>query len=131
MKPFLRSRTFWIGLPIAGLAWAAAWYLRLTIIEPGAAALACASDQPPGWCPLRQAILVGQLDGLWGLAALAFGLLALLRGRAWSAVAAAALGVIAMVNYNVEMGALALIFGLIAAIKGPPPPRPRVDATRA
>jgi hypothetical protein len=131
MRNFWRSRTLWIGVAVAAFAWGAAWGLRETIVDPSAAALACASEVPPAWCPLRQAILVGQRDDLWGLAALAFGLLALVRGSSWAAVAAAALGIVAMVNFNVEMGALALVFGMISAVKGPPRPRPRADATRA
>jgi hypothetical protein len=131
MKNLWRSPMLWIGIPVSAAAWAMAWGLRETIIDPSAAALACSSAEPPPWCPLRTAILVGQLDQLWGLAALAVGIFALLRGPRWAAVLAPALGLVAIVNYNVEMGVLALIFGLLAAIKGPPRPVPRGDATQA
>ena len=118
------SRTIRPALAIAGLAVLvaalagyASWWLRQTFVEPSDVALICNAVPHPGWCLIRFAILVGQHSALFGVAALIAGGLALFRGgRGW-AIAAAGLSVAAIVNYNVEMGALALICGLIASLR--------------
>ena len=131
MKALLRSPGLWIGLLFAAALWAVAYALRQTIIEPSAASLACGSDAPPWWCPVRQAILVGQSDELWGIAAFVAGLLAVLRGGWWAAALAAGLSLTAIVNYNVEMGALALVLALLAFVRQGGPTAARGTAPQA
>ena len=104
-----------LGLAAAALAYGGGWELRQLYVEPGAAALACNIAVYPAWCLIRFALLFGQLHLLFGLAALAAGSVALLRGGRGLALAAGALALFAIANYNVETGALALVLALIAA----------------
>jgi len=117
-------------LLIAGLGYAA-WWLRQVYVEPSAAALVCNATPHPGWCAIRFALLIGQRGSLFGAAAVAAAAVALFRGGRGAALAAIALAVLAIVNYNVEMGALALVVGLVAGLRSKPSERPRVDASRA
>lgn len=123
----LRSRALWLGLLVMALAFGASWELRALFVEPSEAALVCNAAPHPSWCVVRFAILAGQHNALFGAAALIAAAVALFRGRRGFALAAAGLAVVAMVNYNVEMGALALVLGLIASVGAP---RRRVRATR-
>lgn len=134
----LRSRKFWPGLAIPGLgiivlavACYGSWWLRQEFVEPSDVALVCNTAPHPSWCLIRFAILTGQHNALFGAAALVAGGLALFRGGPGPAIAAAGLGVVAIVNYNVEMGALALVFGLIASVRSRAAPSPRDGAPRA
>jgi hypothetical protein len=121
----LRSRAVWLGLIAAGLAWAGCWQLRQIYVEPSAAALACNATPHPDWCAIRFAILIGQHTALFGAAALIAGALALFRGGRGPAAFAAVFAAIAIANFNVEMGALGLVLGLIALVRerGAVPPR--------
>jgi hypothetical protein len=119
-----RSRAIWpalavagLGLLVAALAGCASWWLRQRFVEPSDVALLCNAVPHPGWCLIRFAILIGQHNALFGVAALIAGGLALFRGGRGSAIVAVGLSVAAMVNYNVEMGALALIGGLIGSLR--------------
>lgn len=100
-------------------AYGAAWALRQIYVEPGAVALSCNAAGHPPWCALRAALLFAQHNLLFGAAALAAGALALLRGGRASALSAAVLALFAIANYNVDMGALGLVFGLIAGVAAP------------
>lgn len=126
-----RSSAFWLGLFITAFISWAGWELRRVYIEPSAAAFACHANPHPSWCAIRGAILIGQQNSLFGAAALIAGAVALFRGGRGPAVVAAALAATAIVNYNVEMGSLALVFGLIASVRARPSRRPRDDASRA
>ncbi len=108
-----------LGVLVAALAGYASWWLRQRFVEPSDVALVCNAVPHPGWCLIRFAILIGQDNALFGVAALIAGGLALFRGGRGPAIAAAGLSVAAIVNYNynVEMGALALICGLIASLR--------------
>jgi hypothetical protein len=110
-------RGLWLGVLVGALAFGASWQLRAIYIEPSSAALTCNATPHPGWCVIRFAILAAQHNALFGVAALVAGVAALLRGGPAAAVAAAGLSVVAIVNFNVEMGALALVFGLIGAVR--------------
>lgn len=98
------------------LAYAAAWELRQLYIEPSAVALVCNAASHPSWCAIRFAILFAQREALFGIAAVVMGGVALLCGGPKAAIAAIALSALAIANYNVEMGALALVAGLIASV---------------
>ncbi len=132
------SRTIWptlaiagLGLLVAALGGYASWWLRQRFVEPSDVALVCNAVPHPGWCLVRFAILIGQHNALFGVAALIAGGLALFRGGRGPAIAAAGLSVAAIVNYNVEMGALALICGLIASVRSRSARSRRGDARQA
>lgn len=66
---------------------------------------------------LRQAVLFGQLKGLWGIASLVSGALALfVGGRAtvllWSAMTAMALS-----NYNGDLGVVGFVLGFLRLVR--------------
>jgi hypothetical protein len=105
---------------VAALAYGAGWELRQLFVEPGAAALACNVAAYPPWCLVRFALLFGQHNLLFGLAALAAGAAALFRGGRGPALAAAALALFALANYNVGTGAFALVLALIAGAGSAP-----------
>ena len=113
---------------MAALAYGGGWELRQLFVEPGAAALACNVAAYPAWCLIRFTLLFGQHHLLFGLAALAAGSAALLRGGRGLALAAGALSLFAIANYNVETGALALVLALIAGAAAPPPRASGQDA---
>jgi len=98
------------------LAYGAVWQLRELYVQPSAAALACNAASHPSWCSIRFALLFCQHNALFGAAALIMGGAALFRGGRGAAVAAMGLSAAAIANYNVEMGALALVAGLIASV---------------
>ena len=102
------------------LAYAASWWLRQRFVEPSEVTLVCNSVPHPSWCAVRFAILAGQHNALFGAAAVVVAMAALFRGGRAVAIAASALSIAAIVNYNVEMGALALVFGLIASVRTRP-----------
>jgi len=122
---FFASRAFWLGLIAMALAYGGSWWLRERFVEPSDVALVCNVTPHPGWCSIHFAILAGQHNLLFGAAALVVALVALFRGGRVPAIAAAALSVVAIVNYNVGMGALALVFGLVASVRVRPPLKPR------
>ncbi|HLI11795.1 MAG TPA: hypothetical protein VKY65_09370 [Alphaproteobacteria bacterium] len=122
-----KAPAFWLGILIVGAAYGVSFELRQAVVEPSAAAMACAARPYPTWCILRFAILAGQHSALFGVIALVTGILALLRGGRVLAIAAAALSMPAIVNFNVEMGVLALVFGLIAGVRMPRPERELLD----
>jgi hypothetical protein len=111
-------------------AYGAAWGLRQLYVEPTSVALICNAVSHPPWCAVRSAILFGQHNLLFGAAALAAGAAALFRGSGGLAVAAAGLSLVAIANYNVDMGALGLVFGLIAGVGAGPQHSPD-DARQA
>ena len=96
----------WLLIALTGVG--AAW-LRYGLIEQATLADLCASAQAPMWCPLRQALVVGFLHEAYGVAAIVVTALALLRRARALACLAAMLGAFALLLYNVEPGALALL----------------------
>jgi len=98
----------WLLLVAAGAL--AAW-LRYGLIEPPALAHRCDGGAGPAWCPWRTLAVRGFLSYAYGYAALAAAALALLWKRAFAAWLAAALGLLALVVYCPDAGALALLVG--------------------
>jgi hypothetical protein len=113
------------------LAWTGSYEVRAIYVEPSAAALACNATPHPDWCWIRFALLAGQRSSLFGVAALIAGAVALFRGGRRPAAVAAVFAAIAIANYNVEMGALALVLGLIAIVRKRAAPLARDDAPKA
>jgi len=101
-----RVRRDWIGLLLVGLGAAALIGLRLALVEPEGWAAACAGAAPPWPCLVRQAILWLQNWGLWGGAAVALGVWAMLGGPFAACVAGVAAGIGGIENYNVTWGVL-------------------------
>jgi hypothetical protein len=99
-------RRHWIGLVLLGLSAAALIGLRQVLVEPEDWAVACAGPAAPWPCLVRQAILWLQTWGLWGGAAVALGVWALLGGPFAVCVAGVAVGIGGIENYNVTFGVL-------------------------
>lgn len=109
----LRRLTPWLLLVLAGLG--AAW-IRYGLIEQPTFGQLCSAAQAPAWCALRQTIVLGFLDEVFGIAALIAAALCLLRRSLALAWLAAALGALALVLYNFEPGALALLIGCLRLV---------------
>lgn len=109
----LRALLPWLLIALAGLV--AAW-LRYGLIEQSALADLCATAQAPAWCPLRQALVTGFLHEVYGIAALLVAALALVLRTRVLAWLAAALGAFALLLYNAEPGALALLAGCLRLV---------------
>ena len=107
------SRNTFFAALIFALTYTASFYFRIYVVDTpvsgaGGDVLLMA---------LRQGVLWGQLSGAWGLSSLAAGLLALLfGGRAlvflWSALTA-----MALCNYNVDLGAIGLVLGILRIVR--------------
>ena len=95
-----------VAASVAGLLAYRAWF-----VEPRAWAALCVAAASPSACVPRGWLLWLQHFGLWGGAALALGLAAF-RGAPFAvSVAAVALGVAGVVNYNASFGMLGLALG--------------------
>lgn len=113
MRRVLRTVLPWLAIVLVGAG--AAW-LRFGLIEQPALADLCTRTAPPWWCPLRQALVLGFLHGVYGYLALAAVALALLRRAPALAALAAALGALALVLYCPESGAFALLAGCLRLV---------------
>jgi hypothetical protein len=109
----LRTLLPWLLLVLVGAG--AAW-LRYALIEPHAVANLCMAAQAPAWCVLRQALVVGFLHNVYGIAAIVAAALSLLMRSRVPAWLAAALGAFALQFYNYEPGALALLTGCLRLV---------------
>jgi hypothetical protein len=122
-----RWRLAWPWLALLLVALLGAW-LRYGVVEPGSMAQQCGAGHAPWWCPWRQALVLGFLHNVYGIAALIATALALLWKRRWLAWLAAALGIVALQLYCFESGALAALIGCLRLIRlqadGLPPRRP-------
>jgi hypothetical protein len=111
----MRIRTLipWLLIALAGLG--AAW-LRYGLIEPADLVELCTSAQAPAWCALRQALVMGFLHEVYGIAAVIVAALSLLHRSRALACLAAMLGAFALQLYNYEPGALALLVGCLRLV---------------
>jgi hypothetical protein len=100
----------WLLILFAALG--AAW-IRYGFIEPADLAHVCEGTAVPAWCPVRNTLVQGFLDYVYGYAALAAALLALVWRHPLTAALAAALGLVALQLYCFEAGALALLIGAL------------------
>jgi hypothetical protein len=104
----------WLLLIIVGVA---AAVVRYRLVEPSAVVQLCMSGHGPWWCGVRQAIVLGFLHNVYGIAALIAAALSLLWNRPWTAWLAAALGVFALEMYCFEAGALAVLIGCLRLLR--------------
>ncbi len=101
-------------LAAVAAVFAAALWLRFRVVEPRGAELMCTLADAPGWCPLRKALVPVFTFQAFGVLSLASGLLAAVKRRPAWGIPAVLLGSAGMVLYNVELGSVGLILGLIA-----------------
>jgi len=107
------SRSVIIATVLFVLAYTASFYFRIYVVdtpvggEEGSAILAA----------LRQAVLWGQLSGAWGMASLAAGALVFLLGGRATLCAWSALTALALSNYNVDLGVLGLVLGVLRLVR--------------
>lgn len=111
---WLRQALPWVLLLAVALG--AAW-LRYGLIESSTIGALCSGSQAPSWCDWRQALVLGFLHDVYGIAALIVIVPALLLERAWLAWLAAAMGVFALELYCVEPGVLALLVGCLRLLR--------------
>lgn len=104
----------WLALLAVGLI--AAW-LRYGLIQPSHIAAMCGDAGRPGWCPLRQWMVLGFLHNVYGVLALVAAACALFSRRLLVAWLAAALGLFALVLFCYQSGALALLVGCLRLLR--------------
>ena len=103
----------WTGLGVVILATLGLLLYRSTYIEPRAWGAACAVAAPPLACAPRAALLWLQREYLWGGIALALGLWSFgWRAPFAARVAAVAIGVAGVINYNATWGMIGAALGL-------------------
>lgn len=95
----------------------AALVLRFYGIEPARLGQACQEQSAPWWCVPRQAIVDVLYFRVWGVVALAVALYGLWRGSARAAATGALLGAAGLVLYNADFSAVALLLGLLRAVR--------------
>ena len=110
IRPILRALVPWLLIAAAGGVAAA---VRFLFIEPAAIGETCEAQAALWWCSLRLVLVQGFLHHIYGWTAVAIAIASLVWRRPWLAVLAAALGAFAMVLYDVELGAFALLVGIL------------------
>lgn len=103
-------------LTVLAVAAAMAAY-RHWFIEPRHWGATCAAADAPLSCAPRAALMWLQHYWLWGLAALGTGAAAFVTARQGLAVAAVALGVVAVLNYNATWGVAGAALGAWAWLR--------------
>ncbi|MGC9271230.1 hypothetical protein [Acidiphilium sp.] len=106
------SRADRVGIGVVIAVSAAAIVFRDLTIVPRAFVGLCAGAHAPLVCVPRQAVLWAQYEGWFGLAALGLGIAGFLFARRGLGVAALAVGVAAVVNYNGTEGIIGAALGL-------------------
>jgi len=106
----LRTLTPWLLIAAVG---GLAAVVRFLFIEPAAIGETCEAHATLWWCSLRLLVVQGFLHHIYGVAAVAAAVASLAVRRRWLAMLAAALGVFAMVLYDVELGSFALLVGVL------------------
>ena len=102
----------WTGIGVVLAMAIAAILFREATIVPRAYVGVCAAAHAPLVCLPRQAVLWLQYERLFGLTALVLGLLGFAFAKRWLGVAALAIGVAAVVNYNGTEGIIGGALGL-------------------
>ncbi|WP_333680261.1 hypothetical protein [Dyella sp.] len=104
----------WLLLLVVGLF--TAW-LRYGFIEPPELAHLCDDTNGPAWCGIRTAIVLGFNSYGFGIAAIIVTALSLIWKKPWLAWLAAALGILALILYCYDAGALALLVGSLRLVR--------------
>jgi hypothetical protein len=114
----LAPAAFWNVLALYALAAAATAAVRFLVIEERAVGLTCMAVAPPAWCWGRSVaiwLLQHQVPGLVGLGA---ALITAVGGRGPWPWLAAGTGGVAVVLYQIELGALAGLLVLLVMLGG-------------
>lgn len=106
-----------LALGCAATAAAAAMAIRVWLLEVPAIGWRCAEAGAPGWCGLYAGFGWLIRGEALGLAAAALAVFALFGSSRWAVAAAAAAGAAALVLYNAELGAAALLFAALRAVR--------------
>jgi hypothetical protein len=113
--PVLSKFSAWrdiVGLAAVAAAGFGTWAYRAAYIEPRAWGVLCAAADRPLACVPRDGLLWLQREYLWGSIALVLGLWAFLAGGPrFVAVAAMAVGIAGVENYNATWGMLGAALG--------------------
>jgi len=104
----------WLLLIVVGVL---STLLRYGLVEPSAVVQLCESGHGPGWCSVRQWIVLGFLSYGYGIAALIAAAFSLAWKQPWAAWLAAAVGAFALEMYCFEAGALALLIGCLRLLR--------------
>jgi len=117
----MRLRPFILPL----LALAAAFALRLLVIEPSHIAHACDPAPWSGWCTARTALIMAFRFQEIGWAALAVGIAGSFLRRRWLGQLALALGFAGLVLYSYEPAVVGALLGTLVIVRPRPDPQPR------
>ncbi len=107
------SRKTLLAAGLFFLTYVACFYFRIYVVDTPVGA----DDSGPLLTALRQGVLWGQLYDAWGLASLASGLLALFAGGAATVLFWSFLTAMALCNYNVDLGAIGLVLGILRIVR--------------
>ena len=114
LRHLLIRANAWLLLAGTGLLAAA---LRYGLIEPAALAQRCEDTSAPAWCWLRTLAVQAFLSYAYGYAALASAAVALCWQCSVTAWLTAALGLVALIMYCPEAGALSLLVGCLLLVR--------------
>lgn len=113
-RRFIPAAMPWLLILVLGLL--AAW-LRYGLIESRSLAHFCEDGNPPSWCNLRLAVVMGFSRYGYGIAAVMVTVLAMIWSKPWLAGFAAALGMFALILYCYDAGAIALLIGSLRLVR--------------
>lgn len=113
----LRNPLFYVAVALIGML--SGYLLRTQLIEPQVIGALCTSEQPPFWCQIRHALILGLVLGPWawtGVVLVGISLL-LPQGRApLLLVAGMWVGGAMLFVYSAKLGALAVVTGMLRGI---------------
>jgi hypothetical protein len=106
-----------LALASAAIAAGAAMAARLWLLEVPAIGWRCAGSGAPGWCGLYAGLGWLLRSHAFGWAAAALAAFALFASSRAVVLAAAAAGAVALVLYNAEFGAAAVLLAALRAVR--------------
>jgi hypothetical protein len=116
MRKLVRPRAEdWMGLSLLALIGGGMFAFRKLAVVPLMAIGLCAAANAPLFCARRAAMMWLQYQQAFGWAALLCGIAGFALGRRWLGILAIAVGITAVVNYNITTGIIGLALGLAAA----------------
>jgi hypothetical protein len=107
------SRNTLLAACIFLLTYVGCFYFRIYVVDTPMGA----GEIGPLLAALRQGVLWGQLSDAWGLASLASGLLTLFLGGSALVFLWSFLTAMALCNYNVDLGAIGLVLGILRIVR--------------
>ena len=106
-----------LALASAAVAMAVGWAARLWVLEVPAIGWRCAAEAAPPWCSLYAGFGWLLRSQVFGAVALAAAVVALLGSSRAAVLAATFAGALALVLYNAELGAAAVLLAALRAIR--------------